>query len=132
MTDLTRDREIVQTFYKNMHRGDMAAFLAAIDEDITWINKLSLPIPFGGVFEGKEATLGYFARLNEAIRMETFEIESVIAAEDGIFVTGNETSLVRATGNRYTMEWIHMVRVRDGKVVYLREFNDSATMMAAF
>ena len=47
-------------------------------------------------------------------------------------VLGRETSRVLQTDKRYTMSWVHVLTVRNGRVQHLREYNDTAAMAAAF
>jgi len=50
-----------------------------------------------------------------------------------VAVRGEEGSLVRATGKRYRMRFVHWLTVNDaGLISHMREFNDTAAMGEAF
>ena len=66
------------------------------------------------------------------IQIEKFEIDEMLAADDRVVVLGRETSRVIQTDKRYTMSWVHVLTIRNGRVLHLREYNDTAAMAAAF
>jgi ketosteroid isomerase-like protein len=39
---------------------------------------------------------------------------------------------VRANGREFETDWVHLFTVRDGQIVRLREFYDTAVMAEAF
>jgi hypothetical protein len=97
-----------------------------------WENPLPDAISFGGRFEGHEGCARYLAHLLDAIEMEGFSIEDTITEGDRVVLIGRETSRVKKTGRRYTMGWVHVVRLRDGLVTRVHEYNDTAAMAAVF
>jgi len=128
----TINHELVEKFYKAMEVKDVDTILACMDQNITWINPLPDVIPFGGKYVGFEASVGYLLAISEAIDMNEFTIDEIFGDWDSFSVSGVEGSHVKSTGKTYRGEWIHIVKVKDGKVVYVREFNDSASMQKAF
>ena len=125
--------DIVSAFYLQVLSGEVEAAVATgLTPNVVWENPLPAEIPFGGRFEGREAAARYLAGLFEAIEIEAFDIDQTIAEGDHIVVVGRETSLVKKTGRRYSMGWVHVVRIRDGQLAHLREYNDTAAMAAAF
>ncbi len=94
-------------------------------------NPLPEPIPFGGIYHGPDGVRQYMARIAETLDIELFEIDEVLAAGDRVVVVGRETSRFKQTGRRYHMDWVHVNRLRDGRIVHMREYNDTAAMLAA-
>ena len=125
--------ETVQTFYSLFGQGRIPELLEdLVAPDAVLENRLPAPIPFGGSFEGREGFARYLERILAGISIESFEIDEILADGDRVVVIGRETSLVRETGKRYTMDWVHVLRVSEGRVVHMREYNDTAAMHEAF
>jgi len=87
---------------------------------------------FGGTFEGRAGFANYLDGILKGIQIESFEIDEIFSDGESVAVLGRETSKVHATGKRYTMAWVHVLTVRDGRITRMREFNDTAAMRAAF
>jgi len=125
--------DLVASFYERLLSGFVEEAIATyLASDVVWENPLPEVIAFGGRYEGREGCARYLALLFEAIQMEAFDISETIGEGDRVVLLGRETSLVRKTGRRYTMDWVHVVHVRDGRLARLREYNDTAAMAAAF
>jgi ketosteroid isomerase-like protein len=122
-------------------RGFFDLFLAGkVDEaaqkylanDFVLVNLLPDPIPFGGRYEGAAGFERYVSQIFAAIEMESFVVDAIFGQGESVAVIGSETSLVRSTGRRYEMDWVHVFRVSDGRIHSMREYNDTARMLAAF
>ena len=125
--------EIVSVFLELARENKVdEAIERCLAASFVWDNPLPDIIPFGGRFEGHEAAARYMQLLAEAIDIEEFVVEDMICDGDRLAMTGRETSLVRNTQRRYTMQWAHFLTAKDGKLVYWREYNDTAEMLRAF
>ena len=123
---------IVLSLYQRLLSAPQAAIATSLAPEVVWENPLPDAIPFGGVFEGHEGCARYVTRLLDAIEMEGFAIDETITEGDRVVLIGRETSRVKKTGRRYTMGWVHVVHLRDGRVTRVREYNDTAAMAVAF
>ena len=125
--------ETTKAFYELFASGKIEEMLERfVDVHAVLDNPLPDPIPFGGRFEGRQGFAAYVQGILAAIEIERFEIDEIFAEADRVAVLGRETSRVLSTHKRYTMSWVHVLRVRDGRVRHLREYNDTAAMAAAF
>ncbi len=128
-----RSEKIVRDCFGLILTGDVEnAFEHYLSFDFVWENPLPEIIPFGGRFEGPVGLTKYARLLAASIEMEAFSIGEIIATPDRVVVVGQEVSLVRATGRRYEMDWVHVLKLREGRVHHWREFNDTAAMVPAF
>lgn len=126
-------KSIVMAFYEAILAGQVEeAIRDRMTSDVVWDNPLPEPIPFGGRFEGHDGVADYLGKMFGDIEIEDFEIKDVVAEGDHVVLIGHETSLVKSTGKRYTMDWVHDVRLRDGRVAYIREYNDTVRILAAY
>ena len=130
---MTQPREIVQRFYDLFMAGKMEEMLTtSLTSDCVLENPLPEPIAFGGRFEGPQGIAAYLEKIAETVQIQSFEIRELLEEGDRVIAIGHEKSRVLSTGKSYTMEWVHALRVRDGRVCELREYNDTAAMRAAF
>lgn len=125
--------EIVQTFYALFGEGKIPEALErCVALEAVLENPLPDPIPFGGRFEGRKGFARYLEAILAGIEMESFEVDEFVAEGDVVVVLGRETSRVRSTDARYTMAWVHVLRVEGDQIVSMREYNDTAAMQTAF
>jgi hypothetical protein len=125
--------EIVRAFYDLFVAGKAEeAAESYLKEDFVLTNPLPAPIPFGGRFVGADGFLQYLGGIVSAIEIEDFAIDEMLCDGDRVVVVGREKSLVKATGQRYEMEWVHVLHAVDGRIVSMREYNDTAAMRDAF
>ena len=125
--------EATRAFYDLFIAGKIEEALERfVDPEAVLENPLPEVIPFGGVFEGRQGFAGYLEAILRGISIERFEVDEIFADGERATVLGRETSLVHTTGQRYTMSWVHVLTVRDGRIVHMREYNDTAAMAVAF
>jgi ketosteroid isomerase-like protein len=125
--------ETVTDFYGHFVAGKVEeAAQKFLADDFVLSNPLPDPVPFGGRYTGITGFLEYLGRIMPAIEIEEFTIDEVLSDGERVVVTGRERSRVRSTGRRYTMEWVHVLRTSGGRIVSMREYNDTAAMRDAF
>lgn len=128
----------VATKTRELYRLLTADFGAVVevwlDPDFKWINYLPAHIPFGGVYEGAEGLSRYGQELLAAIELKPLHIEQIIVDGLTAVVIGIESQTrVLSTNKFYDMDWVHVVKYRkNGKLVYVREYNQTESMSEAF
>lgn len=116
-----QNRRIIEQAFDGLSRADPSAFIDAMADDIVWIiegqSKLS------GRYEGKKAieeelvpTL--FANFATPYRNIPEEIIAIVVLARG------DVKTVR--GEDYNNSYCFVIRMRDGKIVGLREYMDTA------
>jgi len=105
-----------------------------LTDDFVWINQLPEHIPFGGIYEGQEGLGRYGQELMAAIEMQPLHVDEIIVQGLTAVIIGVERGTkVIPTGKHYDMEYVHVVKFApDGKVSYVREYNQYEGMAAAF
>ena len=96
------------------------------------MNLLPKNIPFGGSYRGVKENLDYFVLMMECIRIKDFRVDRILVEGDSAVIFGFEKSEVLENGREYQMDWVHIIQFKDGKVIYGREYNDTAAMTPAF
>ena len=126
--------ENVREFYRMLLSDTEAAIERFVADDIVWENPLPEHIPFGGRYEGIGGLIEYLTLLAAEIEMSPLHFTDVIASDSKAAAIGVEhDTLVKRTGKSYTMPFVHVVSFNeDGKVFYVREYNDTREMVQAF
>ncbi len=104
---------VVRSAYEAVGRGDIAAFAAALDEDVIWYE--STP-GFEGEYHGPDEARGDArARVRETgMELKDLSIRHILADDDHAVVLLDVTM---ALGDRdHTGEYVDVYRLRDGKV----------------
>jgi ketosteroid isomerase-like protein len=126
MTNSTQ-RAVVDAFYRAYISRDPEQIGAMVDEDVEW--HVAGPVEVMqvcGYWRGKAAVIDRFARLvPQIIEFKSLEIECLLVDGDSSALFGRIACLHRPTGRSICHRVAHIVRYRDGKVVYFRVINDS-------
>ena len=122
--------EIVRRGYEAFGRGDLNALLELLDENIEWMSSGPPELPTAGRRRGRQEVAEFFDAVDTLFEIQRFEPETFIAQGDRVVVLGGETSRVKATGKILDFEWVHVLTLRNSKVVALHEYLDTAALMA--
>lgn len=113
--------------YDAFKRQDIAAVMAAFDENIEW----SVPetLPFGGEYRGHDSVAGFFGKLPQYWDSLSVEPTELIDGGDAILAVVR----VQGTGaaGEMSADAVHLWRMRSGKAVSFREFSDTALALRA-
>lgn len=121
----TPNEETIKSF---LYGGDPEAFAP----DGKLVNLLPPELTFGGTYEGPEGIQQYMDSMRQVLRIESLSVHDMVCDDDRVVVIGSERSRFLANGQAYEMDWVHVNRVRDGKIMEMREYNDTAAMLEAF
>ena len=128
----TTNLEIVRSGYEKFGSGDVPGLLELFTSDIKWSVPEVENAPFGGLRHGTEQVADFFQQLSSAEEITGFEPREFIAQNDRVVVLGRSEVTVRDTGRNYATDWVHVFRLKDGKVTEFLEFFDNAAATRAF
>jgi ketosteroid isomerase-like protein len=118
------NKKLMQEIFAAVARGERTAYVDRLADDV--IMTVTGQYSWSRTFRGKDSVMrdlyGYVAsRVNEGRR--TIPIR-VLADEDWVVVeaVGDMTT---GEGTRYDNQYCLLYRLRDGKIVEIREYNDS-------
>lgn len=125
------NKSIARAFFAAGNAGDVAACLELVDEDVTWTNIGSTRL--SGTYRGKQALVDellgpLFARLEAGIRST---VDRVIAEGDHVVVQSRGEASTR-DGTAYNNTYCHVFRIRDGRIVAVTEYMDTALTARVF
>jgi ketosteroid isomerase-like protein len=125
-----QNRAIVQQGYAAFGRGDIPALLELLSEDVEWETPGTSEFPLAGKRRGHQQVVEFFQTLNATFEIQRFVPETFVAEGDRVIVQGRETALIRATGKVIEVPWAHAFTLRNGKIVALQEYVDTAAIVA--
>ncbi|MAT38368.1 MAG: hypothetical protein CL946_02055 [Ectothiorhodospiraceae bacterium] len=124
--------DIVKEAYQAFMRNDMEGLLGQMSGDIVWHGHFLGGIPMNGTYRGKDGVKLWLGNLRESIEMLEFTPDTYLGDEETVAVTGSGRARVRQTAAEYENAWVHVYKVKDGKIVSGELFNDVQSMKTAF
>lgn len=117
----------ITAVYEAFGRGDVAAILGAVTEDVDWAAEAaSSAAPWYGVRHGKDAVAKFFADFGSTMEVEEFTPVSLAANDTDVLTVVRFRARSRGTGKAAEMNLHHYFKFRDGKVAYYRGTEDTA------
>lgn len=122
--------DLIQGLYSAFARGDVAGVLASFAPDIEWTEAEGFP--YAGTYKGGEAILGgVFMRL--ATEWDGFAAVPAehIAQGETVVTLGEYSGTYKATGKSFRAPFVHVWRLRDGKIHRFRQHTDTVLVQRA-
>jgi ketosteroid isomerase-like protein len=120
--------QIVEDVYAAFARGDVAAVLAAMTDDVEWHEAEGMP--YGGVYRGGDAVAqNVLGPITTDILDFAVTPAEMIASGDTVAVVVRYTGTGKNTGEELDLQVVHIWNVRDGKIERFRQFADTAKFL---
>ena len=117
---------IVREIYDAVGRGDVAAILDRVSDDVDWAAEAaSKAAPWYGPRAGQDGVASFFSDLASSIEIGAFTPHSFAAGQDDVHLLVDWTIRPVASGREASMTMHHYWRLRDGKVTYFRGSEDT-------
>lgn len=129
------NEQTVKDVYAAFQRGDVAAILARVADDVDWRNDgvASHECPWNANFSGKTNLPGFFQAVGENLDLPVFEIRAIAASGQYVAVQLRIEGKVRKNGRDLANDAVHFWTFDDrGKIASYRHFNDTAAELAAW
>ena len=118
--------------YEAFGRGDVAAILDAVTNDVDWAAEASsAAAPWYGVRYGRDGVAAFFAAFGSTMEVGEFTPVSFAANDAEVLTVVRFRAKSRRTGKTAAMDLHHFFRFRDGKIAYYRGTEDTAQTEAA-
>jgi ketosteroid isomerase-like protein len=124
--------DVVRSAYEKFGSGNIPELLELMSDEINWTVPAIENARFSGPRQGKDSVNEFFQLLAEEEDFRRFEPLEFIAQDDKVVVLGETAATVKASGNEYETDWVHVFHLRDGKIAEFQEFFDSAAATRAF
>ena len=128
---MTQPVEIIQAMYAAFGRGDVPGLLTMLSDDVEWIHRGSIGLPYMGRFVGKAAVAKWFGDVAETDGIQVFEPREFLAGPDHVTVLGWERTKALPAGDVFECDWVHVFNVKNGKVTRFVGTYDTAASAAA-
>jgi hypothetical protein len=124
---------IVKEIYDAVGRGDVAAILDRVSDDVDWAAEAaSKAAPWYGPRAGKDGVASFFSDLATSVEISAFTPHSFAAGQGDVHLLVDWTIRPVTTGRETSMTMYHYWRLRDGKVTYFRGSEDTELTAQVF
>jgi ketosteroid isomerase-like protein len=120
---------VVRGMYDAFGRGDVAAILGALDENVEWSSPENLP--HGGAFRGRDGVGQFFAGMGEKWESLSVEVDDVLAEDDRVVVLATIRGRLRAMGADTGYGAAHAWTLRGESPVRFVEYVDAPLSLRA-
>ena len=132
MSTETENIRIIQGLYSSFARRDINTILEMLSANVEWGEPENPFNPAGGTRHGHE---GFLEWLNIGKQVEdilVLEPRKMLTDSDSVAVVGYMKCLAKTTGKPYESDFVHIVTLKDGKIVKFQEFFDTYVAGEAF
>jgi ketosteroid isomerase-like protein len=125
--------KVVHELYASLERGDLPGAIELVAEEVDWQSPVtrthSPEIPWSRVRCTKKEVTEFFKEMGQRVKPEGFKLFQITAQDDRVVVEGQNRGTVHSTGQKYEHDWVMIFSVRDGKIVRLRHYYDTADLV---
>lgn len=126
--------EIVKGMYEAFGRGDVAAIIEPLAEDIVWDHANSdRGVPWLTPRRGRREVPAFFQAVAQHLQFEKFEVTAIVGDGDIIVALCDVVAVVKKNGRKIVeRDEAHVWRFSNGRVVEFRHGVDTARHLAAW
>ena len=124
--------DLVRQVYGAFGRGDLEGILGSLDPQVTWRTPGPPDLPSAGLRRGLDAVREFFGKLLSTFEITNFVPSDFLAQGDTVVVLGTSVERVRATGNAIDFRWVHIFKIRNGRIVSFEEPADVSGLVDEF
>jgi uncharacterized protein len=122
----------IKEIYSAFGRGDIAAILGSVTDDVSWEFEAPAEISWGGNRRGPAEAAGFFSGIAAEHIDPVLKMTEFFATDDAVAAFGRYDATLRATGVRVSTPVAHYFKFRDGKIArYINIINTAAFVEAA-
>jgi ketosteroid isomerase-like protein len=121
----------VKEFYSAFGRGDIAAIIAGVAEDVSWEFEAPAELLTSGIRRSPRGVAEYFTALVGENSDHNLEMTEFLSGPESVASFGRYQGTVKATGIRVDTPVAHYFKFRDGKVVRFVQLTNTAATLEA-
>ena len=96
-----------------------------------WVSGPAEILPFAGTWRGLDGIAEFHKKLAQTMRYDKVELQQYLVSGDDVAAIFIGEGIARATGRAFRSEIVRLYTFRDGKVVRVRNYYDTAAYVAA-
>ena len=125
--------QTMQDLYAAFGRGDVAAILASVSDDVTWgPDSVATEVPWYGLRRGREGVGDFFATLQREVEFTQFEPRFFAATGNHVLVHVDIGYKLKKNGKGASVGSLHEFELENGKVKSFRGYEDTASVRDAW
>jgi ketosteroid isomerase-like protein len=121
--------DIIKRHYEALNRGDIAVMLDALAPDCQWWDRRD--DPDATVHRGPAALLARMSEINAVWEELRIEPQEFIDTDEFVVVPIRAVGLGRGSGVGVEFDEVHVYRLRNDKIIELREYREKAEALKA-
>ncbi|KMM75991.1 ketosteroid isomerase [Xanthomonas sp. NCPPB 1128] len=127
---MTDNRELIRRTYEGSSEENGRQLLAVLSPDIEWTEAEGFP--YAGTYVGVEALMqGVFHRLATEWDDYKASVHTYLADGERVAAFGVYSGTYKATGKSMTAHFAHLYELRDGRILRMQQYVDSAMVRRA-
>lgn len=135
MTEQEKNIQIVKDMFSAYDKGDLKTLINSVaDDKVDWkcpvTNDIST-ISWAKPRHNRQEVESFFNEFRENVEHIEMKPLRFTAQDDCVVVEGKEHSRIRSTGNEYSVDWVMVFVLKNGKVTELYEYLDTAEVTRA-
>jgi ketosteroid isomerase-like protein len=121
--------DLVRAAYEAFGRGEIPAVFDTMDDDVQFVIAENSTYYRGTPYAGKpDIAANIFGRIGVEWDGFTIAIEQLHDAGDAVVMQGRYRGTYKATGRQANIQVVHIWTVRNGKLVRMQQYADTAGM----
>jgi ketosteroid isomerase-like protein len=127
---MASNKALIRATYEGASADNGQKLRETLAPDATWTEAAGFP--YAGTYVGPEAILAnVFQRLATEWTGYRAEVHTYLEEDDRVAAFGVYSGTYRATGRAMTATFAHLYRLKDGKIVSMEQYVDSAMVQQA-
>jgi ketosteroid isomerase-like protein len=118
--------------YEAFGRGDIAALLNSLADNVEWVCPGPASIPQSGRYRGPGEVAGFFQKVAETTEFDRFKVEQYVEQGDVVVALGSYSGRSKPLQKEVRSDWAMMFTLRNGKVTRFQEYADTAAIATAY
>ncbi len=128
----SRNVNTVQQVYAAFGKRDINAILSMLSPDVEWGEPANPFNPAAGTRHGHEGFLEWLDIGRQSEEITVLEPRKFLTDNETVAVVGYTKCLAKPTGRSYETDFVHVITIKDGKIVRFQEFFDTYAAAEAF
>jgi ketosteroid isomerase-like protein len=132
MNNQIQNIEIVKQVYEAFAKRDINAILNLLSPDVEWGEPSNPFNPAAGTRHGHKGFLEWLEVGRQSEEIVVLEPKKFLTDNDTVAVVGYTKCIAKPTGKSYETDFVHLVTLKDGKIIRFQEFFDTYAAVEAF
>jgi len=126
------NKRIVQNIYAAFKNKDIQSIIDLQAENAEWLVSASPDkIPWASPGRGPKGVANFFKTLSELLATDAFDINEYVECGNKVIAFGYQAGYVKSTGDHYEYDFVHVWELKNGNVVNVHSYFDTAYVAAA-